>query len=62
MDMQELCGFVAEKTGKCKILVVGDVMLDKYFYGEVRRISPEAPVPITHGEQVRLLCLRACFE
>lgn len=43
-----LYDFVAERTGKCKILVVGDVMLDKYYYGEVTRISPEAPVPITH--------------
>ncbi|MBR1398233.1 MAG: D-glycero-beta-D-manno-heptose-7-phosphate kinase [Selenomonadaceae bacterium] len=40
--------FIANKTGGCKILVVGDVMLDKYYYGEVTRISPEAPVPITH--------------
>ena len=31
----------------CRILVVGDVMLDRYFYGEVTRISPEAPVPVT---------------
>lgn len=29
-----------------KILVVGDVMLDRYYFGEVNRISPEAPVPI----------------
>jgi rfaE bifunctional protein kinase chain/domain len=29
-----------------KILVVGDIMLDKYIVGEVTRISPEAPVPI----------------
>ena len=29
-----------------KILVVGDVMLDRYWFGEVNRISPEAPVPI----------------
>ncbi len=29
-----------------RILVVGDVMLDKYWFGEVQRISPEAPVPI----------------
>ena len=29
-----------------RILVVGDVMLDNYFVGEVRRISPEAPVPV----------------
>lgn len=31
-----------------KILVVGDIMLDKYIVGEVERISPEAPVPIVH--------------
>ena len=31
-----------------KILVVGDIMLDKYVLGEVERISPEAPVPIVH--------------
>lgn len=30
------------------ILVVGDIMLDKYVMGEVERISPEAPVPIVH--------------
>jgi D-beta-D-heptose 7-phosphate kinase/D-beta-D-heptose 1-phosphate adenosyltransferase len=29
-----------------RILVVGDVMLDEYIWGEVRRISPEAPVPV----------------
>jgi len=31
-----------------KILVVGDIMLDKYVIGEVSRISPEAPVPIVN--------------
>lgn len=29
-----------------RILVVGDVMLDRYWFGEVDRISPEAPVPV----------------
>ena len=29
-----------------KIIVVGDVMLDLYYWGEVSRISPEAPVPV----------------
>ena len=29
-----------------RILVVGDVMLDRYWWGDVHRISPEAPVPI----------------
>lgn len=31
---------------KKNILVVGDVMLDTYYFGEVKRISPEAPVPV----------------
>lgn len=39
--------FVTSEMSKVHILVVGDVMLDKYYYGEVTRISPEAPVPIT---------------
>ncbi len=48
IDKQGLYDFVARPTRKCRILVVGDVMLDKYYYGEVTRISPEAPVPVTH--------------
>ena len=31
---------------KKKILVIGDIMLDRYWMGQVNRISPEAPVPI----------------
>ena len=31
---------------KKPILVIGDIMLDRYFFGSVRRISPEAPVPV----------------
>lgn len=31
-----------------KILVVGDIMLDKYFFGDAKRLSPEAPVPVLH--------------
>lgn len=33
-------------TSNTRILVVGDVMLDRYWFGEVSRISPEAPVPV----------------
>ncbi len=32
-----------------RVLVVGDLMLDRYIYGRVRRISPEAPVPIVEA-------------
>jgi rfaE bifunctional protein kinase chain/domain len=31
-----------------RVLVVGDVMLDEYWFGAVKRISPEAPVPVVH--------------
>lgn len=34
------------KFNKCRILVVGDLMLDRYLIGNVSRISPEAPVPV----------------
>lgn len=33
------------------ILVVGDIMLDRYWYGETSRISPEAPVPVVRVQQ-----------
>jgi D-glycero-beta-D-manno-heptose-7-phosphate kinase len=33
-------------ASQVKVLVVGDVMLDRYWFGEVDRISPEAPVPV----------------
>lgn len=48
---------VAELTGAVKalrrasVLVVGDAMLDRYVYGVVRRISPEAPVPVLAVER-----------
>jgi rfaE bifunctional protein kinase chain/domain len=35
-----------EKMASARVLVVGDVMLDRYWYGTVDRISPEAPVPV----------------
>lgn len=40
---------------KITTLVVGDVMLDRYWFGSVDRISPEAPVPVlaVHGEEMR---------
>ena len=35
-----------EKLSAARVLVVGDAMLDRYWYGAVDRISPEAPVPV----------------
>lgn len=34
--------------GAARVLVVGDLMLDRYLWGQVGRISPEAPVPVLH--------------
>ena len=41
-------GFSAWRTrvAQARLLVVGDVMLDRYWFGDVERISPEAPVPV----------------
>lgn len=46
----------AEKIARCRVLVVGDAMLDRYWHGEVERLSPEAPVPIVRvrGTDARL--------
>ena len=43
---EEIIDFLENKVQDCKVLVIGDVMLDRYFYGNVTRISPEAPVPV----------------
>ncbi len=56
-----------KELGNCRVLVVGDLMLDEYRRGHVERISPEAPVPILNvvgqdatlggaGNVVRNLC------
>lgn len=37
---------VREAVRTARVLVVGDVMLDRYWFGDVERISPEAPVPV----------------
>ncbi|MEI0558955.1 D-glycero-beta-D-manno-heptose-7-phosphate kinase [Brachyspira intermedia] len=38
----------AQKIIDAKVLVIGDLMLDRFTYGDVIRISPEAPVPVLH--------------
>ena len=40
--------FPKDSVNKARVLVIGDVMLDRYCFGEVERISPEAPVPVVH--------------
>ncbi|MDD6135468.1 MAG: D-glycero-beta-D-manno-heptose-7-phosphate kinase [Selenomonadaceae bacterium] len=54
MDMETkeaIADFLKNKVETCSVLVFGDVMLDRYFYGDVARISPEAPVPVNRIEE-----------
>ena len=37
-----------KKIARRRLLVIGDVMLDRYLWGDATRISPEAPVPVVH--------------
>ena len=41
-----------ERVKNVRLLVVGDVMLDRYWFGDVSRISPEAPVPVVKVERI----------
>ena len=43
---------ILNKFGGVRVLIVGDVMLDRYLWGTVSRISPEAPVPVVRLERV----------
>src|SRR5438132_8827550 len=40
-----------EQLGKSRILVVGDLILDRYIWGYAERISQEAPVPLLRADQ-----------
>ncbi|MDR0453446.1 MAG: bifunctional D-glycero-beta-D-manno-heptose-7-phosphate kinase/D-glycero-beta-D-manno-heptose 1-phosphate adenylyltransferase HldE [Deferribacteraceae bacterium] len=40
-----------DKLTEARVLVIGDIMLDKYIFGSVSRISPEAPVPVLKTEK-----------
>src|SRR6476661_10016574 len=45
---------VLDKFDGVRVLVVGDVMLDRYWWGSVTRISPEAPVPVVRMDRTSL--------
>lgn len=44
--MQEMLPRTLPDFSRARVLVIGDVMLDRYWFGDTQRISPEAPVPI----------------
>lgn len=41
-----------QRFANARVLIVGDVMLDRYWFGDVSRISPEAPVPVAKINQI----------
>jgi rfaE bifunctional protein kinase chain/domain len=43
---------LSSQMRRARVLVAGDVMLDRYWFGEVTRISPEAPVPVVKIDRV----------
>src|SRR5215831_10353694 len=49
LDAHRACELIARLRG-VPVLVVGDVMIDRFIVGRVTRISPEAPVPIVRFE------------
>lgn len=46
---------IFSNLGKNSIIILGDVMMDRYLWGEVNRISPEAPVPVVEVREETLL-------
>jgi len=55
MINQSKLEYIITQIQSKKVLVVGDIMLDKYVFGHVDRISPEAPIPIISVKNTRLL-------
>ncbi len=48
-------GEILKRFGKQEIFIIGDIMLDRYIWGTVNRISPEAPVPIVRVNRETVL-------
>ena len=46
---------IISKFSKAKILIIGDLILDEYVWGDVERISPEAPVPVVWANKSTFL-------
>src|SRR5580698_10038883 len=50
-ELHSILNLLEGGFGQLKVLVIGDIMLDRYVHGEVERISPEAPVPVLRHAQ-----------
>lgn len=53
-DVQEMVRAI-QSFSNYKVMVIGDIMMDQFLWGEVSRISPEAPVPIVRVEKETFL-------
>ncbi len=42
---------IVENLPNCRVALLGDLMLDRYIYGNAERLSPEAPVPVLHFQR-----------
>ena len=45
---------LVERLPRARVVLVGDLMLDRYLYGNAERLSPEAPVPVLHYQRQEL--------
>src|ERR1700678_4240921 len=50
-ELHSILNLLEGGFSKLRVLVIGDIMLDRYVHGEVERISPEAPVPVIRHAQ-----------
>ena len=50
-ELQSILSLLEGGFGRLRVMVVGDIMLDRYIMGDVDRISPEAPVPVLRHVQ-----------
>ena len=46
MDKNDWKNFFEDKPEHCRVLVVGDIMIDKYYHGDVHKFASDAPVPV----------------
>lgn len=53
MIKKTINNFLQEALPHLRIAVIGDVMVDRYVFGDVSRISPEAPVPVNRVEKMK---------
>lgn len=44
---------ILERASKLKIAVIGDLIIDQYIFGDVTRLSPEAPVPVLNRTETK---------